>query len=182
MRLVRYHIVKDGDHLAVLLHLPCDISQRRGKVRHPVSDNQHVRLPVADLPVCADIRKRIGRIQQRCALYRYGLIVRCYILCLSREEEFRILAAEIEGLDIVISAQFTIKACVKLRDSPSVGIKAGQYSYFQVSAYFFSFLLLMYSSLRPARTSSVMLSAASATITGAPPVLVRIIAYCFSAL
>jgi hypothetical protein len=73
--------------------------------------------------ICLYIRERIGRIQQRYALYGYGLIVFCNKLCLSREEEFRILAAEIKGLDIVISAQFTIKACVKLRDSPSIGIK-----------------------------------------------------------
>ena len=78
-----------------------------------------------------DIRKRIGRIQQRFALYRYGLIVCCHILCLSREKEFRILSLEIECLDNMLLAQFTIKACVKLRDSSSIGIETGQYCYFQ---------------------------------------------------
>ena len=41
------------------------------------------------------------------------------------------MACEIERSDIVISAQFTIKTCVKLRYSPSIGIKTGQYCYLQ---------------------------------------------------
>ena len=76
--------------------------------------------------------KRIGRIQQGYALYRYGLIVGCHQLCLSRKEEFRILSLEVECLDNILFAQFTIQACVKLRDSSSIGVETGQYSYFQL--------------------------------------------------
>jgi hypothetical protein len=77
------------------------------------------------------VGKRIGRIQQRYALYRYGLIVCCHKLCLAREKEFRVLSLEIESFDNMFFAQFTIKACVKLRDSSSIGVETGQYSYFQ---------------------------------------------------
>ena len=52
------------------------------------------------------------------------------------------MPAEIESLDIVISAQFTIKTCVKLRYSPSVGIKTGQYCYLQFLLFAFVVLCL----------------------------------------
>jgi hypothetical protein len=78
------------------------------------------------------ICKRIGRIQQRCALHRYGLIIICHKLCLSRKEKLRILSFEIECSDNMCFAQFTIQTSVKLRDSSSIGIETGQYSYFQV--------------------------------------------------
>ena len=132
MRLMGDHIVKYGDHLAALLHLSCYVSQRRREIRHPVSDDKHIRIPVADLPVCAVVCKRIGRIQQRYALHRYGLIVCCHKLCLSRKKELRILPLEVERSDNMCFAQFTIKACVKLRDSSSIGVETGQYCYFQL--------------------------------------------------
>ena len=132
MLLMRNHIVKNRYHLAVLLHLPCDVAQRWSEIRHPVSDDQHIRLPFADLTICAVVCKRIGRIQQRYALYRYGLIVCCYILSLSWKKEFGILSLEVECLDNMLFAQFFIKTCVELRDSSSIGVETGQYSYFQL--------------------------------------------------
>ena len=42
------------------------------------------------------------------------------------------MSLEVERLDNMLFAQFTIKACVKLRDSSSIGVETGQYSYFQL--------------------------------------------------
>ena len=42
------------------------------------------------------------------------------------------MSLEVECLDNMLFAQFTIQACVKLRDSSSIGIETGQYSYFQL--------------------------------------------------
>ena len=106
VRFVRNHVVQDRDDFAVPLHFSGYVSERRCEVRHPVSDYQHIRFPVADRLVCAVVSKRIGRIQQGCALHRYGLIVSCHKLCLSREEEFWILSLEVECLDNMIFAQF----------------------------------------------------------------------------
>ena len=133
VRLVRYYVVEDGDDFAVLLHPACYIAKRRGEIRHPVSHNQYVRVPVADLSVCAAVRKRIGRIQQGFALHRYGLIVCCHMLGLSGKEELGILSLEVECLDNMLFAQFFEQTCVKLRDSSSVGIETGQYGYLQFS-------------------------------------------------
>jgi hypothetical protein len=64
-------------------------------------------------------------------LYGYGLVVRCHILCLSREEKVGILSLEVEGFDIVMPAQFFKQVGVKLGDPSSVRVKARQYGYFQ---------------------------------------------------
>ena len=42
------------------------------------------------------------------------------------------MSSEVECLDNMILAQFVIKACIKLRDSTSVGIETGQYSYLKL--------------------------------------------------
>ena len=52
------------------------------------------------------------------------------------------MAAEVERLDIVMFAQFTIQACVKLRYSPSIGIKTRQYCYLQFLLFAFVVLRL----------------------------------------
>jgi hypothetical protein len=115
----------------MLFHHSCHEPEGRAEVRHPISDDQDVRVPVPDFFESADVRKRIGRIQQGSTLYRNGLIIFCYELCLSRKEELGILSLEIECSDNMLFAQFTIKACVKLRDSSSIGVETGQYSDFQ---------------------------------------------------
>ena len=82
------------------------------------------------------------RIQQRLTFHRHGLIVCGHRLCLSREEEFRILPAEVEGFDNMAFAQFFVKACVKLRYTSSVRIETGQYGYLQDCYLFFLVLCL----------------------------------------
>ena len=132
MRFMRYDIVKDRYDLAMFLHPSSDISQRWTEIRHPVSYYKHIRFPIPYRSVCTYICKRIGRIQQGSALHWNGLIIFSYELCLSREEELRILSFEIECPDNMFLAQFIIKTCVKLRDSSSVRIETGQYCYFQL--------------------------------------------------
>ena len=140
MRFMRYDIVKDRYDLAMFLHPSSDKSQRWTEIRHPVSYDKHIRFPVPYRMICTDICKRIGRIQQRYALHRYGLVVRCHILCLSRKEERWILAAEIERLDIMSLAQFLIQTCVELRYPSSVRIETGQYRDLQLLLLFFAVL------------------------------------------
>ena len=67
-------------------------------------------------------------------LHELGVILSRFRENTAREEEFRILPFEVESLDNMIFAQFTIQACVKLRNSSSVGVETGQYCYFQLFA------------------------------------------------
>ena len=163
---MRNDIVQNGNHLAASSHPACHITQRRGEPGHPVTDYQQVRFPVAYGPEGLAPGKRIGRIQQRNALYGYGLIVRADVLGLSREKHFRILPAEIERLDIVRAAQLVEQAGVELRNATPVGVETGQYRYLQSQFSFLLFLFLMYSSFRPARISSVMFRAGRALTIG----------------
>ena len=126
VRFVRDDIVKDGYHLAMLLHPSGDVAQRWGEPRHPVSDDEDIRSPLLDSLVGLDVRKRISRVQQRYALYRHGFIVLCHVLSLAREEDFWVLSGEIECLDNVSFAQFFIEICVELRNATSVRVETGQ--------------------------------------------------------
>ena len=42
------------------------------------------------------------------------------------------MSLEIESFDNMLFSQFTKQACVELRDSSSIGVETGQYSYFQL--------------------------------------------------
>lgn len=131
MRLVGYYVVQDGDDLASLFHCPGNEPQGRREPGHPISYYQKIGFPFPDGFQCLEIRKRISRIQYGLALYRYGFIVFSHILCLAREEDFWILTAEIESLDIILPAQFIEQTGVKLGNTTPERVETGQYGYFQ---------------------------------------------------
>jgi hypothetical protein len=126
MWFVRDDIIKDGYHLAMILHPSCYVAQGWGEPRHPVSDYEDIRIPVSDCLECLDIRERISRVQQRYALHRHGFIVWCYVLRLAWKEDLGILSCEIECFDNMLFAQFFIEICVELRDTSSIGVETGQ--------------------------------------------------------
>ena len=129
--LVRDDVVEDGHGLAAVVHVARHVSQRGTEPRHPVPHDEQVGIPGTDGAGSTAVGERTSRIQESFGLYGYGFVVRCDILCLAREEEVRILPGEVEGLDIMMPAQFFEKVGVKLSYSPSVRVETGQYGYLQ---------------------------------------------------
>ena len=101
-------------------------AERRGQVAHPVFHDDEIWLPGGDFAGGTAPGERVDSVEDGLAVHFFRLVLRGYILRLSREKEGRILAGEGKGFDFVLLSEGFEQVGVELGDAAPEWVKSGK--------------------------------------------------------